>query len=193
MKVVIVIALSLVSLVASRPGGSYLPPSSFPDGSYLPPSSGYLPAAQDVEHKHVYFYGSPNGDLYAKLRINVIPASHKNTKIIFVKAPATHIVPEVHAPESNVEDKTLVYVLTKKPKDESITIPTGLNVKQEQPKVFFIKYNNKNDAAPSVSAGVKGEQAGWPVPNIDGEHAFVGTLGNGDSKGYEYGAPSGPY
>ncbi|KAK5644787.1 hypothetical protein RI129_006087 [Pyrocoelia pectoralis] len=170
------IALQLVALASCRP-----------DASYLPPSSSYLPTASDVAHKHVYFYGSSDDDQHVKYKINVLPSSHKSTKIIFVKAPSQKVIPEVFAPHSQVEDKTLVYVLTKNPQDGSITIPTALHVNKIPPKVYFIKYNNKGDAAPSVNAGTQGEPVGSPVSNVDNENAFLGTLNSGDSTGYGYG------
>ncbi|XP_031355170.1 uncharacterized protein LOC116179513 [Photinus pyralis] len=190
MKVQIVVALSLIAAVkcwpdvSHLPTGSYLPPgSSF--GGYPPPSGSYLPVdSAGKDEMHVFFYGSAGEDLQAKLKVNVVPASHKNTKIIFVKAPGYKVVPEVVAPPSQAEDKTLVYVLVKKPQDGSITIPTGLGVKQAKPEVFFIKYNNKQDAAPQVSAGAQGQQVGSGVPDVGSEDAFVGILGNGGANGH---------
>ncbi|XP_031349474.1 uncharacterized protein LOC116175478 [Photinus pyralis] len=198
MKVLIVVALSLVAVANCRPDVSHL----IPTGSYLPvapPSGNYLPSdspyGSDKDEKHVYFYGSDE-DHYVRFKVNVVPASHKNTKIIFVKAPGFGIVPEVVAPPSQAEDKTLVYVLVKKPQDGSISIPTGLGVKQEKPQVFFIKYNSKQDAASQVSAGAQGQQVGHSVPDLGSESAFVGTLGNGaqanghSGGGYPSGGPS---
>ncbi|XP_031355168.1 uncharacterized protein LOC116179512 [Photinus pyralis] len=188
MKVQILVTLSLIAAVKCRPDvshfptGSYLPPGSS-SGSYLPPSGSYLPADSGKDETHVFFYGSEE-DLQARFKVNVVPASHKNTKIIFVKTPGYTVVPEVVAPPSQAEDKTLVYVLVKKPQDGSITIPTGLGVKQGKPEVFFIKYNSKQDAAPQVSAGAQGQQVGNGVPEVGSEDAFVGILGNGGANGH---------
>ncbi|KAK5644737.1 hypothetical protein RI129_006037 [Pyrocoelia pectoralis] len=204
------IALSLVAVAKSRPDVSHLGPSqgsSLPttivtlddvpestDGTQLEPSKSYLPTTivtlddgrgstfdtQDEDQRHVYFYGSSEGDLYSKFTINVIPSSNKNTKILFIKSPSHQgVIPEVIAPPSVSEDKTLVYVLVKKPQDGSITIPVGLGTKHSKPEVYFIKYNKKQDAEAQIKSGVQGEQVGSSVPDVGSENAFVGTLDSG--------------
>ncbi|XP_031352038.1 uncharacterized protein LOC116177259 isoform X2 [Photinus pyralis] len=203
MKGLIVVTLSLVAVAKCRPdvslaipSGAYLPigqshadySSSFPSGVYGAPIS--------EDQRHVYFYAGGE-DLYSRLKINIVPTSHKNTKIIFVKAPSHQVVPEVIAPPSLTEDKTLVYVLVKKPQDGSITIPSGVGIKQTKPEVFFIKYNSKHDAASQVTAGAHGQQVGSSVPDVGSEGAFVNTLRGADAGGYggNHGQPgaSGPY
>ncbi|KAF5279201.1 hypothetical protein FQR65_LT03448 [Abscondita terminalis] len=188
MKVVLSI-VALAAIASARPDVSHLS-----SGSYLPPSGSYLPSydgglGQGQEEKHVYFYGSAGDGEYTRLRINVIPQSKKNTKIIFVKAPHhAGVIPEIIAPPSLAEDKTLVYVLVKKPVDgQSISVPAGLGVKQLKPEVFFLKYNNKHDAEGHIQNGIHGNHVGQKVPDLQNEHAFISTLGNGHGDGQGYG------
>ncbi|KAK4875629.1 hypothetical protein RN001_012051 [Aquatica leii] len=176
--------LALAVIANARPDVSHLP-----SGSYLPSYQGGVDSddgsQMSEDQKHVFFYASPNDETYTHLRINVVPKSHKNTKVIFVKAPHHGgVIPEVVAPPSLAEDKTLVYVLVKKPKDtQSINIPSGLGVKQLKPEVFFIKYNNKHEAESQIHSGIQGNQVGVNVPDLQNEYAFVNALGNGHENG----------
>ncbi|KAF5279200.1 hypothetical protein FQR65_LT03447 [Abscondita terminalis] len=185
---VLAIFVSLVAIASARPGG------------YHHPSGGYLPALsccdnnnQQEEETHVYFYGSPQDVTHTRFRINVIPKSKKTKKVIFVKAPHhAGVLPEIVAPPSLVEDKTLVYVLLKKPIDgQSISIPSNLGIKQAKPEVFFIKYHDKLQAEAEVNSGVRGQRVGTNVPELPNEQTFVNSLGNGEGKGYHYGPRSG--
>lgn len=68
-------------------------------------------------------------------------------QIIFIKAPtySTHsqIIPIV--PQN--EDKTIVYVLSKKPTYEAnVEIPEPPVTEPSKPDVFFIKYKNQQEA-----------------------------------------------
>ncbi|KAF5279202.1 hypothetical protein FQR65_LT03449 [Abscondita terminalis] len=183
MKLVLTITSAFLAIANARPDVSHLP-----SGSYLPVGSGDYSGTlglgsgyqQVDEEKSVYFYGSPNDEQYSRFRISVIPNSKKNTKIIFVKAPHhAGVIPEVIAPPSLAEDKTLVYVLVKKPSEgQSISIPAGVGVKHAKPEVFFIKYNNKHEAEAQVNGGVNGQLVGVNVPDLPNEQAFVSTLGN---------------
>ncbi|XP_031347082.1 uncharacterized protein LOC116173607, partial [Photinus pyralis] len=130
------------------------------------------------DQKHVYFFAAPDEEEVSRLRINIAPNSQRNTKIIFVKAPSYgNVVPEVIAPPSLAEDKTLVYVLTRKPDQAGqITIPAGTGVKQAKPEVYFIKYKSPQDAQAAISGGLNGQSVGSNVPEIGNESSFVRTL-----------------
>ncbi|KAB0794411.1 hypothetical protein PPYR_11250 [Photinus pyralis] len=192
MNVLTIIPL-LVAVVHSRPeppSPSYLPvsdqsaPTAWENGVY-----GYGGGYQASQgEKHVYFFASGEQPEYSRFRIYVEPSSRKNTKIIFVKAPSHGgVIPEVIAPPSLAEDKTLVYVLVKKPEDGSVTIPAGVGVKQTKPEVFFIKYNNKHDAKAQVNLGVEGQRVGVKVPDLANENVFISTLGSGAEHSSEVG------
>ncbi|KAF2896498.1 hypothetical protein ILUMI_09678 [Ignelater luminosus] len=127
------------------------------------------------DQKHVYFYAAPDDEGPARLKINIAPSSHKNTKIIFIKAPsAGGVIPEVIAPPSQHEDKTLVYVLVKKQQQGgAITIPSSLGVKSAKPEVFFIKYRSQQEAEQAVSQGLGGQSVGSGLQDLGNEQAFV--------------------
>ncbi|XP_031347085.1 elastin-like [Photinus pyralis] len=133
------------------------------------------------DQKHVYFYAAPEEEHASRLRINIVPNSQRNTKIIFVKAPSYGgVVPEVIAPPSLSEDKTLVYVLVKRPQDGGqITIPAGAGVKQAKPEVFFIKYKSQHDAEAAIRGGLNGQAVGSSVSDLGNESSFVRTLASG--------------
>ncbi|KAK4877521.1 hypothetical protein RN001_010027 [Aquatica leii] len=137
------------------------------------------------DQKHVYFFAAPEEYSSSRLRINVVPNSQRNTKIIFVKAPSYgSVVPEVVAPQSLSEDKTLVYVLVKKPEHGGqITIPAGVGVKQAKPEVYFIKYKTQHDAQQLIQGGLQGQQVGSHVPDIGNAANFVSTLESAASHG----------
>ncbi|KAK4875631.1 hypothetical protein RN001_012053, partial [Aquatica leii] len=176
MKSIVLVSLALVAVANCRPDVSHLP-----SGSYLPAKqNSYDHSSHDEteEEKHVFFYASPGDGHHTKLQINVIPKSKKNTKVIFVKAPHhAGVIPEVMAPQSLAEDKTLVYVLVKKPvQDQSISIPSGLGIKQAKPEVFFIKYKNKEEAEAQVNKGIHGEKVGINVLDLENEYSFINAL-----------------
>lgn len=130
------------------------------------------------DQKQVYFYAAPEDDQASRLRIQVAPSSHKNTKVIFVKAPGGGaVIPEVIAPPSQSEDKTLVYVLVKK-QDQggSITIPSTSNVKSAKPEVFFIKYKTQQEAEQAVSSTLNGQSQGSLVQDLRDEQTFIRTI-----------------
>ncbi|KAK4877519.1 hypothetical protein RN001_010025 [Aquatica leii] len=135
------------------------------------------------DQKHVYFFAAPEEYSSSRLRINVVPNSQRNTKIIFVKAPSYgSVVPEVIAPQSLSEDKTLVYVLVKRPEHGGqITIPSGVGVKASKPEVFFIKYKTQQDAQQQIHGGLQGQHVGSHVPDIGNADNFVSTLESASS------------
>ncbi|KAF5273849.1 hypothetical protein FQA39_LY00964 [Lamprigera yunnana] len=191
MKLVSAVTFAFVAIANARPDVSHIP-----SGSYLPINSqqgyhqsGYpgnlggigLGGGQSQDQKHVYFYAAPNDEQVTRLRVIVEPKSQRNSKIIFIKSPSHGgIIPEIVAPPSSSEDRTLVYVLVKRPQDgQSVTVPAGLGVKQHKPQVFFIKYNNKQEAQHQINGGIQGQQIGINIPDVQSEHAFVNALGNG--------------
>ncbi|KAK5642917.1 hypothetical protein RI129_009084 [Pyrocoelia pectoralis] len=137
------------------------------------------------DQKHVYFFAAPDEESSGRLRIQIVPNSQRNTKIIFVKAPSYGSVqPEVIAPPSISEDKTLVYVLVKRPEHGGvISIPAGAGVKAAKPEVYFIKYKTQQDAQQQIAGGLHGQQVGANIPDLGNEANFVRTLESGISGG----------
>lgn len=131
------------------------------------------------DQRHFYFYSAPDDEPAARLRVYVEPTAQRNTKVIFIKAPSYGgVIPEVIAPPSEAVDRTKVYVLVKKPHhDGAVTIPASLGVKQAQPEVFFVKYNNHHEAEAAVNQGLHGAHIGAPLHNLGNEQTFVRSLG----------------
>lgn len=77
-------------------------------------------------------------------------------KIIFVKVPPS--VPKVQETlelPPQVLEKTVVYVLVKRPDDpEDIILPEPKPTKPSKPEVFVIKYKNEKDISSSLVSGV---------------------------------------
>ncbi|XP_031346946.1 uncharacterized protein LOC116173561 [Photinus pyralis] len=187
----LLVIFSIISLshsLPAYPSGGYLPSggsqhlgiSSYEtSGSHISNQQfggGYHQHVQD--QKHVYFFASPDTREHSRLRIQIVPNSQRNTKIIFVKAPSYGaLVPEVVAPPSISEDKTVVYVLVKKHQhDGQITIPAGVGIRPSKPEVYFIKYKSQHDAAEAVKEGTSGQPVGTNVPEVANEEKFVNTF-----------------
>ncbi|XP_031347081.1 uncharacterized protein LOC116173606 [Photinus pyralis] len=179
----------------SIPTGSYLPsetsaPTNSHDATYEKTSvendvssdnSQFLSVDNDFkEQRHVYFFAAPSEDEYTQLRINILPNDQKNTKIIFIKVP-NHggFKPEVVQSQSLVEDKTLVYLLVKRPEEAAqINVPVRVTTVGAKPEVQFIKYNNPHDAEVKISSALQGQQVGSSVSEIGSAPGFVGVLGS---------------
>ncbi|XP_072390000.1 uncharacterized protein [Diabrotica undecimpunctata] len=118
------------------------------DDSNFPPSFGPVP-----EQKHVYVYVAPPDPEEATKQL-YIPAAPVNHKIIFIKAPSqsssrTHVVQS-----GAKQEKTLVYVLVKKPEDPVIDLKTPAPTPASKPEVFFIKYKTNKDSVNVNEIGV---------------------------------------
>lgn len=151
--------LGMVGAAVCRPE----PPLSFGGGlaldSYAAPISGggggdrygpppvYGPPQQaPVIHKHVYVHvPPPEPTYYAPRRPAPPPPPQKHYKIVFIKAPTPPppTVPDIPIIPQN-EQKTLIYVLVKKPDEQpEITIPTPAPTQPSKPEVYFIRYKTQ--------------------------------------------------
>lgn len=99
--------------------------------------------------KHIYVHVPPHEpeELRPARPISITPAQ-KHYKIIFIKAPTaptpTAPVIPVHP---QVEEKTLVYVLVKRPDEQpEIHIPTPAPTQPSKPEVYFIRYKTQKQA-----------------------------------------------
>ena len=84
-----------------------------------------------------------------------MPPPQKHYKIVFIKAPTP---PAPTAPVIPVipqnEEKTLVYVLVKKPEEQpEIVIPTQPPTQPSKPEVYFIKYKTQVSHARPTEVG----------------------------------------
>ncbi|KAB0795875.1 hypothetical protein PPYR_09936 [Photinus pyralis] len=192
---------------ASRlPTGSYLPDSGIKvigsessggDGSYigLPGSGGGQQAGSD---RSVYFFAIPDDETQSRLRINILPSTHSSNRVIFIKAPSyAPPIPEVISAPSTSDEKTVIYVLSKKPQPASpISIPASAIVKQTKPQIFFIKYGSRAEAENAIASGLKGNLVGGGLQDLQNEQSFIKAIQEmkGGIKGtFGPAGQSGPY
>ncbi|XP_073816041.1 uncharacterized protein [Musca autumnalis] len=117
--------------------------------------SGYSNAPTETQvHKHIYVHVPPKDfeeeDVIQPRVTHQSGPKQKHYKIVFIKAPAAPVMrPPVVPPPPQNEEKTLIYVLHKKPETQAdIVIPTPAPTKPSKPEVFFIKYKTKKEEAP---------------------------------------------
>jgi len=149
--------------------------------------------------KHIYVHVPPPEQEEIRQRPNLpVGQSQKHYKIIFIKAPSP---PSYQAPviplQPQNEEKTLVYVLVKKPEDQQdIVIPTPAPTQPSKPEVYFIKYKTQKE-----SGGISGGSGGYSTGGGDSGYSGGDISGGGISGGgisapsSNYGPPgkSGPY
>ncbi|XP_053659679.1 uncharacterized protein LOC128708724 [Anopheles marshallii] len=172
MKVFIVLSVVL-AYAAARPEAGFSSYSSAPSftsvgdfggpysGSSSSSSSGYNynPAPQIVQ-KHIYVHvPPPEKEEVHYPRVSPVAPAQKHYKIIFIKAPSP---PAPKAPiipvQPQNEEKTLVYVLHKKPEEpQDIVIPTPPPTKPSKPEVYFIKYKTQKEKQPTQEYGPPGQ------------------------------------
>lgn len=150
-----------------EPPSSYFPPSGGGVGGGYPygiggtgsggsdgsptaqPASSYgLPQRQPVIHKHVYVHVPPPEAPEYKAPKYVAPAPppQKHYKIVFIKAPTppTPTAPSLPALPPQDEEKTLIYVLVKKPQEApEVVFPTQAPTQPSKPEVYFIRYKTQ--------------------------------------------------
>ncbi|KAG5885674.1 hypothetical protein JTB14_001956 [Gonioctena quinquepunctata] len=184
MKYLVAIS-TLVAVALARPeaGYSYSAPSgpSASGGGYPSgPSSSYgAPPQQPIVQKHVYVHvPPPETDFPAPRKPITVAPPQKHYKIIFIKAPTppTPTAPIIPAQPQN-EEKTLVYVLVKKPEPEpEITIPTPAPTQPSKPEVYFIRYKTQK------------EEGGYPASGQP-DSSYGAPTGGATGPSSEYGAP----
>ncbi|XP_070491107.1 basic salivary proline-rich protein 2-like [Chironomus tepperi] len=145
------------------PSNSYGPPAQNPSNSYGPPtlqpeygapSADTTPSA--VVHKHVYVHIPPPEPDYTNPEYpikNPVQPVQKHYRIIFIKAPtqASPTIPPLPPIQSSSEEKTIVYVLVKKPDDlPEIILPTPATTPPTKPEVYFIRYKTEADKSTST-------------------------------------------
>jgi hypothetical protein len=149
------------------PADSYGPPSPRPDYGPPPSSNGspspsYGPPANTpdpVVHKHVYFHIPPPEPEYTKeypIRTPPPRPVQKHYRIIFIKAPtqSTPTMPALPPVQPDSEEKTIVYVLVKKPDElPEIVMPTPVTTQPTKPEVYFIRYKTEQKVQDEEQGG----------------------------------------
>lgn len=108
------------------------------DGTTLPP----------IITKSFYFESAPEEpEEEQQPRYVNLGRAQKNYKVIFIKAPTyginSQIIPIVPANE----EKTIIYVLSKKPEhNQNVELPSTSTTEATKPDVFFIKYKSEQEA-----------------------------------------------
>lgn len=133
--------------------------------------------------RHVYFYEGPEETVVHQQRVHVpVVPPKKNYKIIFVKAPSygAPVVPVVPPQQPN-EDKTIVYVLVKKPEAPAdITVPLPEPTKPSKPEVYFIKYKTQKEAEDKIAGTLQGASGASIIANAHNQGSFVDAIGRDD-------------
>ncbi|CAK1588711.1 unnamed protein product [Parnassius mnemosyne] len=144
--------------------------------------------------KHYYVHAAPEEPETPKPRQPIVlPPSQKHYKIIFIKAPSTPAQPPqiIPVPQQN-EEKTLVYVLVKKPEEaQKIVLPKLEQKPPTKPEVYFIKYNNKQDSQSVINNIVsdlnKGSNVGSGYSSYsDGSTVYTTSNQGSSSSGPTY-------
>ena len=94
-------------------------------------------------HKHIYVHLAPEDpEPYTPRQHVPLPPPQRHYKIVFIKAPTppSPTAPSVQLPPRD-EEKTLIYVLVKKPEDQpEVRITQPAPTAPSKPEVYFIKY-----------------------------------------------------
>ncbi|RZC41317.1 DUF243 domain containing protein, partial [Asbolus verrucosus] len=100
--------------------------------------------------KHIYLHVAPPEPEEFKQQSHISERqATKHYKIIFIKVPSSPVqtVPSVSL-QSQTEEKTLVYVLVKKPDEPSaISLPTVTSTQPTKPEVYFIRYKTRKSTS----------------------------------------------
>lgn len=170
-------------------------------GSYDGYSSGptVIQSGPATVHKHIYFHVAPEEPEEVRPQHPVVvSAPQKHYKIIFIKAPSPPkpVVPVIPVQPQN-EEKTLVYVLVKKPEDApEVKIPAPIPTQPSKPEVYFIKYGTKKQQQIGSGQDEDNISSGNLLnhgPNTFGEQSEENdSLNNGHSENsYSFGSTGG--
>jgi len=156
--------------------------------------------------KHIYVHvPPPEPEEFRPQQQFPVGQAQKHYKIIFIKAPSppTPTAPVIPLSAQN-QEKTLVYVLVKKPDDQpEISIPTAAPTAPSKPEVYFIRYKTQKEHSHSqvtggsvsggfVDSGVSGGAIGGGISGGSiGGGISGGSIGGGISSGSIGGGISG--
>nr|XP_016924143.1 uncharacterized protein LOC108005392 [Drosophila suzukii] len=125
----------LVSLQSHRGGDKYLPPASTTQAPII--------------NKKFYLVSAPEDHSNdGKVKHLVLGRPQKNYRVVFIKAPAGDNANVKYSAEfAPQEEKTVIYVLSKKDNDvDASDIATPAPTQPSKPEVFFIKYKTDDEA-----------------------------------------------
>lgn len=158
--------------------------SSFSSNSQFSSSAANSGAAQVT--KNLYFFSAPEEpEAPIRPRVNVVQApAQKNYKIIFIKTPEFRQQSVVNVPVvSQNEEKTVVYVLVKRPEDgPQVNVQASSASKPAKPEVYFIKYRTKEEAEAAINNAREGNFAGISANSVE-NNGFVESLNGAQGNG----------
>lgn len=146
--------------------------------------NGYSPGGNEEPKevfKHVYIHTAPEEPQEVQPPKEIpVPPAQKHYKILFIKAPTppTPTAPVIPVQPQN-EEKTLVYVLVKKPEEQpDIVIPTAAPTQPAKPEVYFIKYKAKKESVPDSGTEAEGATPGHSEGYGSGGPSSIGSGGS---------------
>lgn len=182
------IALTVAKPAPEPPVNSYFPPSGGggggggDGGGYGPPAPAYGPPQQArVIQKHVYVHVPPPEapEYKAPKHVPQPQPAQKHYKIVFIKAPTppTPTAPQLPPLPQQDEEKTLIYVLVKKPEEApDIVLPTQAPTQPSKPEVYFIRYKTQKEQG-GAEYGPPGQQPGQPIDSYGAPQPGPGPSG----------------
>jgi hypothetical protein len=157
------------NFIGSGSGGFSQSISGFGQGAQLGP------APQQIIQKHIYVHvPPPEPEEYRQQTQLNLGVPQKHYKIIFIKAPSPPQPSQAQiALAAQNQEKTIVYVLVKKPDDISdIAIPSIAPIQPSKPEVYFIKYKTQRGQSSgpvlSTNQNVSGGAGGIGLNSIGG-------------------------
>ncbi|XP_050099332.1 uncharacterized protein LOC126579779 [Anopheles aquasalis] len=135
---------------------------------------------QQIVQKHIYVHvPPPEPELSFQQTISAPALRQKHYKIIFIKTPSVPSqAAQLALAQSQTEEKTIVYVLVKKPEQlGDITLPSPAIAKPSKPEVYFIKYKTNSEGGNAAAFANAGASA------VAGAGAAAGGLGLLSSSG----------
>lgn len=96
------------------------------------------PQETEIIQKHIYVHIPPTDSTEVEVTTQPIIRKQKHYKIIFIKAPTQASVKNIILPPEK-QEKTLIYVLVKKP-DVPKVFPTPAPTVPSKPEVYYIRY-----------------------------------------------------
>lgn len=140
----IVVFASILAIACAAP---YQPvkqaASSYEGNKYLPPS---LPEVAPDVQKHFYYVSAHEEPEHLEHKHLTVGHPKKDYRVIFIKSPASNTKHKYSIDVAPQEEKTAIYVLTKKNEGlshEDFALSTSSQ--NSKPEVFFIKYKNEEE------------------------------------------------
>ncbi|XP_062537294.1 keratin, type II cytoskeletal 1-like [Armigeres subalbatus] len=173
------------SLSGGSFGGGSFGGGSFGGGSFTGGAQAFAPQ-QTVVQKHIYVHVPPQEPEETRpQQVLSQGVARKHYKIIFIKTPNVQpSAAQIALQQSQQEEKTIVYVLVKKPDEQAdINIPQLPSLPPSKPEVYFIKYKANKGASHGglVGGAIGGGAIGGGVASAG--HGFDASLGSLASSG----------